>query len=118
MQNLRTLRQPLLGELAMSRKKEREREREREKTNVICSGHPRLCQQPRAAHALRSDQNMLQSVCLMLNLTQLTLPCPLLQGQRLQTFAESESLYYPLQTYKDNSFRCICWLALSTQYEG
>ena len=31
-------------------------EKEREK-NAIYSGHLRLCQQPRAAHALRSDQN-------------------------------------------------------------
>ena len=46
MQKFETLRQPLLGELAMSW-----RERERE------SGHLRLCQQPRAAHTLRSDQN-------------------------------------------------------------
>jgi hypothetical protein len=35
---------------------EREKERERRK-NAIYSGHLRLCQQPRAAHALRSDQN-------------------------------------------------------------
>ena len=40
----------------MSRKKERERERERGEKNAIYSGHLRLCQQPRAAHALRSDQ--------------------------------------------------------------
>ena len=39
----------------MSRKKEREK-REREK-NAIYSGHLRLWQQPRAAHALRSDQD-------------------------------------------------------------
>ena len=51
------LRQPLMGELAMSRKK-KEREREREK-NAIYSGHLCLCQQPRAAHALRSDQHFL-----------------------------------------------------------
>ena len=38
----------------MSRKRE-ERERERE-NNAIYSGHLRLCQQPRAAHSLRSDQ--------------------------------------------------------------
>ena len=50
MQSFRTLRQPLLGELAMSP------EREREKKNAIYSGHLGLCQQPRAAHALRSDQ--------------------------------------------------------------
>ena len=56
MQKFETLRQPLLGELAMSRKKERERERGEK--NVIYSGHLRLCQQPRAAHALRSDQNV------------------------------------------------------------
>ena len=56
MQKFEFLRQPLLGELAMSRKKERgEREEEREK-NAIYSGHLGLCQQPRAAHALRSDQ--------------------------------------------------------------
>ena len=54
MQRFEFLRQPLMGELAMSRKK-REREKEREK-NAIYSGHLRLCQQPRAAHALRSDQ--------------------------------------------------------------
>ena len=50
MQKFEFLRQPLLGELAISRKRE-----EREK-NAIHSGHLRLCQQPRAAHALRSDQ--------------------------------------------------------------
>jgi hypothetical protein len=43
-----------MGELAMSRKRE-----EREK-NAIYSGHLRLFQQPRAAHALRSDQNIEQ----------------------------------------------------------
>ena len=41
---------------------ERERERERERKNAIYSGHLRLCQQPRAAHALRSDQNKLSQV--------------------------------------------------------
>ena len=56
MQRFEFLRQPLMGELAMSPEREREREREREK-NAICSGHLRLCQQPRAAHALRSDQD-------------------------------------------------------------
>ena len=54
MQKFETLRQPLLGELAMSRK--RERKKERGEKNAIYSGHLRLCQQPRAAHALRSDQ--------------------------------------------------------------
>ena len=49
------LRQPLLGELAMSRKRER-----REK-NAIYSGHLRLCQQPRAAHALRYDQKLVSA---------------------------------------------------------
>jgi hypothetical protein len=63
MQNFKTLRQPLLGELAMSR-----RERERRK-NAIYSGHLRLCQQPRAAHALRSDQqNMAQNTGYMIYL--------------------------------------------------
>ena len=33
-----------------------ERKKEREK-NALYSGQLRLCQQPRAAHALRSDQN-------------------------------------------------------------
>ena len=57
MQKFEFLRQPLMGELAMSRKKERKKEREKEREkNAICSGHLRLCQQPRAAHALRSDQ--------------------------------------------------------------
>ena len=51
MQKFEFLRQPLLGELVMSRKKE-----ERRENNAIYSGHLRLCQQPRAAHALRSDQ--------------------------------------------------------------
>jgi hypothetical protein len=54
MQNFETIRQTLLGELAMSPEREKE---EREK-NAIYSGHLRLCQQPRAAHALRSDQNL------------------------------------------------------------
>ena len=53
MQNFRTLRQPLLGELAMSPERKTEREK-----NAICSGHLSLCQQPRAAHALRSDQKI------------------------------------------------------------
>ena len=51
MQKFEFLWQPLLGELALSRKREEERE-----NNAIYSGHLRLCQQPRAAHALRSDQ--------------------------------------------------------------
>ena len=55
MQKFEFLRQPLLGELAMSRKSREEKKKEREK-NAIYSGHLRLCQQPRAAHALRSDQ--------------------------------------------------------------
>ena len=38
----------------MSRKK---KERERGEKNAIYSRHLRLCQQPRATHALRSDQN-------------------------------------------------------------
>ena len=54
MQKFEFLRQPLLGELAMSW---REREKEEREKNAIYSGHLRLCQQPRAAHALRSDQN-------------------------------------------------------------
>ena len=45
------------GRISNELEREREeREREREK-NAIYSGHLRLCQQPRAAHALRSDQN-------------------------------------------------------------
>ena len=58
MQKFEFLRQPLLGELAMSRKKERG---EREK-NAIYSGPLRLCQQPRAAHALRLDQLLILCV--------------------------------------------------------
>ena len=54
MQNFKTLRQSLLGELAMSPEEREKKEREK---NAIYSGHLRLCQQPRAAHALRSDQN-------------------------------------------------------------
>ena len=52
MQRFEFLRQPLMGELAMSP----EREKERGEKNAIYSGQLRLCQQPRAAHALRSDQ--------------------------------------------------------------
>ena len=54
MQRFEFLRQPLMGELAMSPE---ERKKEREK-NAIYSGQLRLYQQPRAAHALRSDQNI------------------------------------------------------------
>jgi hypothetical protein len=54
MQNYKTLRQSLLEELAMS-PEERGGGGGGEK-NAIYSGHLRLCQQPRAAHALRSDQ--------------------------------------------------------------
>jgi hypothetical protein len=58
MQNFKTLRQPLLGELAMSPERGGgEREDKRGEKNALYSGHLRLCQQPRAAHALRSDQN-------------------------------------------------------------
>ena len=59
MQKFEFLRQPLLGELAMSW---REREKKKEKKIAIYSGHLRLCQQPRAAHALRSDQNLKPSL--------------------------------------------------------
>ena len=52
MQKFEFLRQPLLGELAMSRREERGGGEK----NAIYSGHLRLCQQPGAAHALRSDQ--------------------------------------------------------------
>jgi hypothetical protein len=52
-----------------------ERKKEREK-NAIYIGHLRLCQQPRAAHALRSDQNfeeilrvaLLSPTCILVNL--------------------------------------------------
>ena len=40
----------------MSRKREEERKKEERENNAIYSGNLRLCQQPRAAHALRSDQ--------------------------------------------------------------
>ena len=48
----------------ISKKPGRRGERERE--NAIYSGHLRLCQQPRAAQALRSDQfspNLLSNLC-------------------------------------------------------
>jgi hypothetical protein len=76
MQKFEFLRQPLLGELAMSRKKKKEEKKmpfivatyvyassQGQRThsartkNAIYIGHLRLCQQPRAAHALPSDQN-------------------------------------------------------------
>ena len=58
MQEFGFLRQPLLGELAMSPERGGERRREERggEKNAIYSGHLRLCQQPSAAHALRSDQ--------------------------------------------------------------
>jgi hypothetical protein len=40
----------------MSQERKKERKKEKERKNAIYSGHLRLCQQPRAAHALRSDQ--------------------------------------------------------------
>ena len=41
----------------ISNEPEEERKKEKRK-NAIYSGHLRLCQQPREAHALRSDQNI------------------------------------------------------------
>ena len=64
MQKFEFLQQPLLGELAMSW---RERKKEREK-NAIYSGHLRLCQQPSAAHALRSDQFNFWSLFIQLSM--------------------------------------------------
>ena len=52
MQNRKTLQQPLQGELAMSRKKEEEK-----KMPFIVSTYV-YAYSRRAAHALRSDQNM------------------------------------------------------------
>ena len=52
MQKFEFLLQPLLGELAMSRKRE---EREREKMPFIVATYVSDCS-PRAAHALPSDQ--------------------------------------------------------------
>jgi hypothetical protein len=52
---------PFWGELAMSRKRERERKKERREKNAIYSGHLRLRQQQRAAHALRLDQLLFSS---------------------------------------------------------
>ena len=49
MQDFETLRQPLLRDLAMSRREERERERERGEKNAIYSGHLRLCMQPKGS---------------------------------------------------------------------
>ena len=42
---------------------ERGGEGERERKNAIYSGHLRLCQRPRAAQALRSDQQFLHRNC-------------------------------------------------------
>ena len=57
MQDFETLRQPLLRDLAMSRREERESEREREEKKMpfIVATYVYACS-PRAAHALRSDQ--------------------------------------------------------------
>ena len=66
MQRFEFLRQPLLGELAMSRKRPRERERKRK--SAIYSSHLRLCQQPSAAHALRSDQFNFWSLFIQLSM--------------------------------------------------
>ena len=55
MQNFVTLRQPLLGELAMSRK----RREEEKKMPFIVATYVYACS-PRAAHALRSDQCLQQ----------------------------------------------------------
>ena len=46
MQRFEFLRQPLLGELAMSW---REREKERKRKNAIYSGHLRFCLQPKGS---------------------------------------------------------------------
>ena len=56
MQDFGTLRQPLLGELAMSRKRERG-EVEREKMQFTVATYVYACS-PRAAHTLRSDQHV------------------------------------------------------------
>ena len=48
MQDFGTLRQPLLGELAMSWRERRKREREK---NAIYTGHLRICQQQRTNSA-------------------------------------------------------------------
>jgi hypothetical protein len=53
MQDFETLTQPLLGELAMSRK--RERKRRREKMPFIVATYVYACS-PRAVHTLCSDQ--------------------------------------------------------------
>ena len=62
MQKFEFLWQPLLWELEMSPEV---RERREERKNAIYSGHLRLCQQPRAAHALRSDQHFHTSYTLI-----------------------------------------------------
>ena len=77
MQDFGTLRQPLLGELAMSRKKEEEEKKmpfimatyvsacsQGQRThsartkNALYNGHLRFCLQPMATHALCSDQQL------------------------------------------------------------
>ena len=78
----------------MSRKRERGKERKKEK-NAIYSGHLRLCQQPSAAHALRSDQ--LKDIQYTYHSLQLTdHMCAWLENfnvKRIETEYESTNLY-------------------------
>ena len=65
MQKFETLRQPLLGELAMSRKKERKREREKErkkeeeKMPFIVATNVYACSQGQCMHSARTKIQMM-----------------------------------------------------------
>ena len=55
MQKFEFLRQPLLGELAMSRKKREEREREREKMPFIVATYVYASSQGQRTHSARTN---------------------------------------------------------------
>ena len=55
MQKFEFLRQPLLGELAMSRKKREEREREREKMPIIVATYVYASSQGQRTHSARTN---------------------------------------------------------------
>ena len=59
MQDFGTLQQPLLGELAMSRKKERKRERE--KMPFIVATYVSVCSQGQRTHSARTKNTSLES---------------------------------------------------------
>ena len=59
MQKFEFLRQPLLGELAMSRKKERKRERKKEKKMpFIVANYVSACSQGQRTHSARTNRKI------------------------------------------------------------